>query len=453
MQLPSSKRTGLLVATAVAIVAITAAAVVATTRAGRPPALLPPTPCGTSTGKGCAPDNDRVDLRRPRFTHPTDITNPLFPIGTLDSVVLLGKVDGKPFRSETTLLPRTATVDWDGQRIEVALSQYVAYLDGRIQELALDRYAQADDGSVWYLGEDVFDYVDGSIAVSEGTWLAGRDGPPAMIMPAHPKPGDAFRAENITGVVFEELRVRDVDVTVDGPSGKVPGAVTMDELHVDGVTVSGKTFAPGYGEFLTLDKPDVEALAIAHGTDSRPGPTPTPITHLVTGAWGVLEQIRLQDWEAATRGATQVLADHGALQDATLPPLVLDQLDDAVHDLARATTAKDPDAGADAAIRAAQSALDLELLTRAPVTVDIERIHLHAQALRVAAAAGDNPGVNAEIAVLGWLADRVGGHLRAADQAELEGRLRELRLTPNPADTAARLAAWLRSTHPAQAPA
>ena len=450
MQLPSKKRTGLFVAAAIAVVAITAAAVVAITRADKPPALLPPTPCGTSSGKGCAPDSDRVDLQRPKFTHSTNITNPLFPIGTLKSVVLLGKVDGKPFRSETTLLPKTATVDWDGERIEVVLSQYVAYLDGRIQEIALDRYAQADDGSVWYLGEDVFDYVDGSIAVSEGTWLAGRDGPPAMIMPAHPKPGQVFRAENITGVVFEELRVRDVDVTVDGPSGKVPGAVTMDELHVDGVTVSGKTFAPGYGEFLTLDKPDVEALAIANGADSRPGPTLAPITHLVTAAWGFLEQIRLEDWEAAARGAALVRADHSALQDATLPPLVLDQLGVAVHDLARATTAKDPDAGADAAIRVAQSALDLELLTRAPVAVDIERVHLHAQALRVAAAAGDKPGVNAETAVLGWLADRVSGHLRAVDQAELEARLRELRLSPNPADTAARLAAWLRSTHPAQ---
>jgi hypothetical protein len=448
MQLPWKNRTGLAVATAIAVVAITAAVVA--TRAAEPPALLPPTACGTASGKGCAPDSDRVDLQRPRFTHPTHITNPLFPISALDSVVLLGKVDGKPFRSETTLLPRTATVDWDGQRIEVALSQYLAYLDGRIEEIALDRYAQADDGSVWYLGEDVFDYVDGSIAVSEGTWLAGRDGPPAMIMPAHPEPGQVFRAENITGVVFEELRVRDVDVTVDGPSGRISGAVTMDELHVDGVTVSGKTFAPGYGEFLTLDKPDVEALAIAHGTDRRPGPTPAPITHLVTAAWGVLEQIRLEDWEAAARGAALVQADRGALQDASLPSLVKDQLDLAVGDLVGAATAKNPDRGADAAIRVAQSALDLELLTRAPVAVDIERIHLHAQKLRVAAAAGDKPGVNAELAVLGWLADRVGGHLRAADQAELEGRLRELRLTPNPADTAARLAAWLRSTHPAQ---
>jgi hypothetical protein len=64
-----------------------------------------------------------------------------------------------------------------------------------------------------------------------------------MIMPAHSKPGQVFRAENITGVVFEELRVRDIDVTVEGPSGKLHGPVTMDELHVDGVRVRSRPLA------------------------------------------------------------------------------------------------------------------------------------------------------------------------------------------------------------------
>jgi hypothetical protein len=45
---------------------------------------------------------------------------------------------------------------------------------------------------VWYFGEDVIDYVGGAAAFTEGTWLAGRDGPPAMIMPAKPKHGDVF---------------------------------------------------------------------------------------------------------------------------------------------------------------------------------------------------------------------------------------------------------------------
>lgn len=138
---------------------------------------LPATECGTYSGKGCAPASERVDLTRPSFSDSTKITNPLFPISRLHSALLLGHVDDKPFRTETTLLPGTRTVTWNGEQIPVLVSQYMAYLDGRLEEVALDRYAQADDGSVWYLGEDVFDYRSGAIAITEGTWLAGREGP------------------------------------------------------------------------------------------------------------------------------------------------------------------------------------------------------------------------------------------------------------------------------------
>ncbi len=59
---------------------------------------------------------DRVDLVAPPFSDPTHITNPLFPISKLHSAVLNGRVDGKPFKTETTLLPATRIVEWtDGQ--------------------------------------------------------------------------------------------------------------------------------------------------------------------------------------------------------------------------------------------------------------------------------------------------------------------------------------------------
>ena len=47
-----------------------------------------------------------------------------------------------------TRLPDPRIIEWNGGRIETVVSQYAAYLDGRIQEVALDLYAQADDGSV-----------------------------------------------------------------------------------------------------------------------------------------------------------------------------------------------------------------------------------------------------------------------------------------------------------------
>jgi hypothetical protein len=88
------------------------------------------------------------------------------------------------------------------------IHQYVAYSGGRILEVALDWYAQADDGSVWYFGEDVFNYEDGVVADTHGTWLAGRDGPPGMIMPANPAGDQVYRPENIPGLVFEEVTVK-----------------------------------------------------------------------------------------------------------------------------------------------------------------------------------------------------------------------------------------------------
>ena len=56
----------------------------------------------------------------------------------------------------------------------------MAYIDGRIEEVALDLYAQADDGSVWYLGEDVFDY-SGTNGLVDGT--ARGPGSPAGMGP------------------------------------------------------------------------------------------------------------------------------------------------------------------------------------------------------------------------------------------------------------------------------
>ena len=123
------------------------------------------------------------------FSRPTEITNPLLPVAQVTQALQLGTVDGKPFRAEVTLLPGTKAITWNGRQVPNRIHQYVAYSGGRILEVALDWYAQADDGSVWYFGEDVFNYEDGVVADTNGTWLAGKDGPPGMIMPANPAPG------------------------------------------------------------------------------------------------------------------------------------------------------------------------------------------------------------------------------------------------------------------------
>jgi hypothetical protein len=119
-----------------------------TTRSGGRTMCTPPAP-DSVVDLPIEPRESRVDLVVPAFTNPTNITNPLFPINLLKQVVLVGYVGGMPFRSETTLLGATAQVDLIDHTVTTARSQYVAYLDRRIEETALDLYAQGDDGSVW----------------------------------------------------------------------------------------------------------------------------------------------------------------------------------------------------------------------------------------------------------------------------------------------------------------
>src|SRR5918999_110189 len=161
-----------------------------------------------------APDDQRVDLNMPNFSNPTEVTNPLFPVSDQQSVLLTGIVDDQAFRTEVTLLPTTRVLQWEGH------------------EVAYDLDAQADDGSVWYFGEDVFNFADGAIVDTHGTWIAGVDGPAAMIMPAEPQVGDVYRPENIPGFVFEEVTVKQVEQTLDSPLRQVQGGLSVEELHM-----------------------------------------------------------------------------------------------------------------------------------------------------------------------------------------------------------------------------
>ena len=283
-----------------------------------------------------APESARVDLAMPTFSDPTNVSNPLFPVSQQASVLLLGRVDGQAFRTEVTLLPETRIIEWQGQLVEALVSQYVAFLDGRIHEVAYDFYAQDDGGAVWYLGEDVFNFKDGVIADTHGTWIAGKDGPGAMIMPADPQVGDVYRPENIPGFVFEEVTVKAVDKTLNGPLGPVEGGLVIEELHMDNST-EAKTFGPGYGEFLTGGGGDVEALALAVPTDALSQPTPVELVAIEEGAGRVFDAAGSKNWSAARAAVKRMTTAWETVRAGEVPsrlePLMsraLDALSDGV---------------------------------------------------------------------------------------------------------------------------
>ena len=369
-----------------------------------------------------APNSARLDLTAPPFSNSTEVSNPLFPIGDLHSAILNGTVEGQRFKTETTLLPDTRILEWsNGQCVEVLVSQYLAYLDGRIEEVALDLYAQADDGSAWYLGEDVFNYDDGAIADTEGSWLAGIDGPAAMIMPADPKVGNAYRPENIAGLVFEEVTVKEVGKTVAGPRGPIRGAIVTRELHDDG-SFEDKVFALGYGEFFTGSGGDVEALALAVPTDSLPGGVPAALATISNGA----DQVYASP---ASRARAEVTRINDAwatyLRGGDVPVRLVDPTEQALKSLVRAVAGGQQ--VRQAALDAKQAALDLELQYRAASDVDRGRFEAWLRQLLVDAQAKDAGAVLGDVATLEWIRDRFEADVDPVERTRLDTLLTELR--------------------------
>lgn len=365
----------------------------------------------TATSDACAglataPRSARIDLGTPRFSNPMSVTNPLFPVSILGRVLLMGTSDGAELRVETTLMPRTKPIRVNGRDVEALESQYVSWIGGRIHEVASDWYVQADDGAVWYLGENVFNFDGGVIVDTDGTWLADREGPAAMIMAATPAVGNVWRPENACQIVFEEVAVTSIGVTVAGPRGPVAGAITIDELHMDG-SHEDKTFAPGYGEFSTGSGANLEAVALAVPTDAVAGPVPAQLTTLSNGAAAIFDAAALSDW-------TRVLTQHSAMQSAwtalqatALPPTLRARMASAMTSLAAAVASPQIATVRQASIGADLASLDIQLRHRPIASIDRALLDLWARQTLVYSAAGDQAGVLGAVASMRWIRDRL----------------------------------------------
>jgi hypothetical protein len=363
------------------------------------------------------------------FSDSTAVTNPLFPIGKLDSAILNGHVDGKVFHTETTLLPFTKIVEWTpGQCVRVLVSQYMAFLDGSLQETAIDFYAQADDGSVWYLGESVNDYSpDGLIITTEGTWQAGTEGPLAMIMPSDPQVGDVNRAENIPGNSFEEVEVTKVDQTFEGPSGPVSGGIVAKETHQD-APPSDKLFAPGYGEFRSTDGPDVEAMALASPTDSVPGGVPTELTTMSKGADRIFASrlaTRAQ-WKRANTIARGMADAWAAFSAGDVPPRLVNPTTAALRALVERIASRDRAKTYEASIDAAYASNDLQLRYRPVIKIDTMRFELWARRALVDATEGSRGSLRSDVVTLEWIRDRIAHTLDPITRIRLDTLVGEL---------------------------
>jgi hypothetical protein len=121
---------------------------------------------------------------------------------------------------------------------------------GRAIERTFDWYAQDRQGNVWYMGEDAFERSHGHFVKAGDSWKSGVDGgKPGIIMPAHPRHGDAYRQEYYPpGKALDEARVlrRDAHRTV--PYGTFKKVLVTSERSPLEPQTERKYYAPGIGE-------------------------------------------------------------------------------------------------------------------------------------------------------------------------------------------------------------
>lgn len=89
------------------------------------------------------------------------------------------------------------------------------WLEDELIEDTKDWFAQDKHGNVWYFGEDSKEIVNGKIASTRGSWVAGFYGAkPGIVMEANPKVKDTYRQEYFPGVAEDMAEVIALGVIV-----------------------------------------------------------------------------------------------------------------------------------------------------------------------------------------------------------------------------------------------
>jgi hypothetical protein len=121
---------------------------------------------------------------------------------------------------------------------------------GRAVERTDDWYAQDKAGNVWYMGEDSFERRHGRFVKASDSWEAGVKGAhPGIIMPAQPKPGDAYRQEYYPpGKALDQARVLRLTGRLTVPFGRFTHVLVTSERSPLEPQTEQKYYAPGVGE-------------------------------------------------------------------------------------------------------------------------------------------------------------------------------------------------------------
>ncbi len=191
-----------------------------------------------------------------QFTPGAAITNPYFPVAA--GMEATFRADGKDEAGSSFVETGSSTGTGPGPTlagVATSIMTDLAYEDGVLVERTLDYYAQDDAGNVWYMGEDVINYVyddAGNLTEtnSKSSWRAGTNGAlPGYQMLADPAADAAYFQEFAEADgALDQAMVLGVMDTLTVPAGTYKDVLMIYETSsLDPKLQEVKYYAPGVG--------------------------------------------------------------------------------------------------------------------------------------------------------------------------------------------------------------
>ena len=203
------------------------------------------------TAEGAPAHRASAGVQAAHFAHPKP--NPYYPLVPGTVTRLRGTDSGEHLHERVTVTHRTRMIQ--GVRTRV-VHDVLFRADGSVAEKTQDWYADDSGGNVWYFGEHTATYNrNGHVDSREGSWEAGVKGAtPGVIMPASPKPTDAYRQEYWRGHAEDQAWIVQNHASVRTPHRVFHRVVRSFEwTRLEPNVVSVKFYARGVGIVVEKD--------------------------------------------------------------------------------------------------------------------------------------------------------------------------------------------------------
>lgn len=200
-----------------------------------------------STALNQSADSYNPQISPSDFT--TNITNKFFSLPAGKKMTFIATTEkGVNERVEIEILKETKMIEG----VETAVYLDTVYNDGQLVEETRDYLAQHKNGDVWYFGEDVNNYENGTLLDHAGSFIHGKDGAKAGIwMKSEQVVGDSYKQEYYKGEAEDMRDVIAVNQTVTTGLGTYTDCVkVLDWTPLDSKSREHKYYCPELGSLV-----------------------------------------------------------------------------------------------------------------------------------------------------------------------------------------------------------